>query len=499
MSNAAPSIDALEQRMVQFKHDPLGFVYYAFNWGQGALLNRSPHDWQIELLKYLGDQLVLGQLNAYEAIQIARRSGHGIGKSALVAWLILWALSTLTDTRGVVTANTDNQLKGKTWPELAKWHRMCITAEWFKFTATALFAADPKHEKTWRIDCVPWSENNTEAFAGLHNAGKRILLIFDEASAIPKTIYEVAEGALTDENTEIIWVQFGNPTRNQGRFHDSFNKLKHRWNVGSIDSRTVPGTNKVQIAKWIADYGEDSDFIRIRVRGLAPKASYNQYISADLVQKARNRPMEYTTPRVACVGVDVARFGDDESVIRTRIGRDARSIPTQHFRELSTTQLAGKVAEHVNYLKGQLSLRVVLFIDGGAMGGGVVDILLNLGYEVIEVLFGSGADNPKMYFNKRAEMYGRMRAWMKVGYLSEDDEQLETEATAVLYTMPKDVIQLEKKEQLKAREGFSPDDSDALACTFAYPVPDQKPTEVPLPFHNVSNARRTYDPYTPRD
>ena len=209
--------------------------------------------------------------------------------------------------------------------------------------------------------------------------------------------------------------------------------------------------------------------------------------------------MEYTTPRVACVGVDVARFGDDESVIRTRIGRDARSIPTQHFRELSTTQLAGKVAEHVNYLKGQLNLRVVLFIDGGAMGGGVVDILQNLGYEVIEVLFGSSADNPKMYFNKRAEMYGRMRAWLKVGYLSEDDDQLETEATAVLYTMPKDVIQLEKKEQLKAREGFSPDDSDALACTFAYPVPDQKPTEVPLPYHSVGNARRNYDSYTPRD
>jgi hypothetical protein len=93
-----------------------------------------------------------------------------------------------------------------------------INRHWFTYTATALYSADPAHEKTWRVDMTAWSENNTEAFAGLHNKGKRLLLIFDEASAIPDLIWEVAEGALTDEQTEIIWACFGNPTRNSGRF-----------------------------------------------------------------------------------------------------------------------------------------------------------------------------------------------------------------------------------------------------------------------------------------
>jgi hypothetical protein len=150
-------------------------------------------------------------LTIEEAIQIARASGHGIGKSALVAWIILWAISTFEDTKGVVTANTENQLKTKTWAEVSKWHRMFIARDLFKMTATALFANDPLHERTWRIDMVPWSERNTEAFAGLHNQGKRILVIFDEGSAIPDLIWEVTEGALTDQDTQIIWMAVRQP------------------------------------------------------------------------------------------------------------------------------------------------------------------------------------------------------------------------------------------------------------------------------------------------
>lgn len=492
--SAVPQELSLEDRIAGFTHDPWNFVLYSFPWGEGRLAGKQPHTWQRELLQELSTQLQLGYINAYEAIQIARRSGHGIGKSALVAWLVLWAMSTLVDTRGVVTANTDAQLKGKTWPELAKWHAMCITESWFKFTATALFSADPVHEKNWRIDCVPWSVNNTEAFAGLHNEGRRILLIFDEASAIENKIWEVAEGALTDENTEIIWIAFGNPTRNQGRFNDCFNKLRHRWSTDSIDSRTVPGTNKAQIQKWLEDYGEDSDFFRVRVKGQAPRASFNQLIGSDLVEDAQQRVMRYDRPKTVTLGVDCARYGDDDSVIYPRIGRDARSFPAIRLPGYSTTQLAAAIGEQINYFQG-LGLRVVTFVDGGYIGGAVVDILRDLGYEVVEVLFGSLADNPKEYVNKRAEMYGRMKKWLKVGYLPEDSEQFKTEATAVLYTMPKDVLQLERKEVLKDREGFSPDESDALATTFAYPIPEPSPAGVPQPVRADTNVRRNYNPY----
>ena len=205
----------LINKIATFTHDPLGFVLFAFDWGVGPLVEfpNGPDSWQREILTEIAQQLRAG-ISATEAIQIAVASGHGIGKSALVAWLIEWAMSTCEDCKGVVTANTENQLKTKTWAELAKWHRLCITSHWFKMTATALFAKDPAHEKTWRIDMVAWSEANTEAFAGMHNLGKRILLIYDEASAISDLIWEVSEGALTDSNTEIIWCCFGNPTQN---------------------------------------------------------------------------------------------------------------------------------------------------------------------------------------------------------------------------------------------------------------------------------------------
>src|SRR5690606_2066805 len=125
----------------------------------------GPEPWQVKLLEELRD----GLLTVEEAIQLARTSGHGIGKSACVSWIILWAISTFEDTRGVVTANTENQLKTKTWVELAKWYRLFIGRSLFEMTATALFSSDPEHERTWRIDMTPWSERNTEAFAGLHN------------------------------------------------------------------------------------------------------------------------------------------------------------------------------------------------------------------------------------------------------------------------------------------------------------------------------------------
>lgn len=186
---ADPECELLDE-IAGFAADPLGFVQFAFPWGEGELAKfTGPDEWQIEILTQLGDGLITLQ----EAIQIAIASGHGIGKSAFVAWLILWAICTREDTRGVVTANTDTQLRTKTWPELMKWHRLCICGHWFEVTATAIFSKQPQHEKTWRIDAVPWSETNTEAFAGLHNQGNRILLIFDEGSAIADKIWEVAE------------------------------------------------------------------------------------------------------------------------------------------------------------------------------------------------------------------------------------------------------------------------------------------------------------------
>src|SRR5262249_51245242 len=128
-----PEADLLDE-IAAYDHDPLGFVEFVFPWGEGELVGHDgPDEWQRDILGAVRDGMSLDK-----ALRIAVASGHGPGKSALVAWLILWAISTCVDTRGVVTANTQLQLKTKTWAELAKWHRLCICGHWFERTTTAI-------------------------------------------------------------------------------------------------------------------------------------------------------------------------------------------------------------------------------------------------------------------------------------------------------------------------------------------------------------------------
>ena len=440
------------------------------------------------MLTEIGDKLKAGRINLSEAIQIAIASGHGIGKSALVSWIILWAISTHADTKGVVTANTENQLKTKTWAELAKWKRLCINEHWFELTATALFAKDKEHEKTWRIDMVPWSERNTEAFAGLHNKGKRVLVIFDEASAIHDKIWEVSEGALTDDNTEIIWCCFGNPTQNVGRFRECFGKYKHRWFTKQIDSRTVKMTNKAQLQKWVDDHGEDSDFVRVRVRGVFPSASANSLIGPEEVELSVKRFYDKSLYEHSAkiLGVDVARQGDDSSVVCLRQGLVA--FPMREMRIPDTMLVAGQVAQEIN--KHQTD---AVFVDGsGGYGAGVVDALRQTGYTPTEVQFAGKALDIR-YFNKRSEMWFEMVNWIKQGGVIPDDKELIEELCAATYTYQGDKFRLCAKDDIKEIIGRSPDKADALALTFAYPVAPLTKTLIP---RRSDNAKRSeYNPY----
>ena len=490
-----------------FAHDPLGFVRFAYPWGEAGteLADATgPREWQCALLGELGRRLrEANDLIALLPILMARASGHGVGKSTVAAWVLHWALSTMPDTRVVLTANTDGQLRNKSWPEVAKWLRLAINQHWFRATATAVYSADPEHERLWRADAIPWSVENTEAFAGLHNHGRRIVLMFDEASAIADKIWEVSEGALTDEDTEIVWLAFGNPTRNTGRFRECFGRFRHRWNHGHIDSREVEGTNKAQIEQWLHDYGEDSDFFRVRVRGVFPHAGSMQFIASDLVEAAAgpDRQVLLVRDEPLIMGVDVARFGDDASIIRFRRGRDARTLPPIKLRGADTMELAARVADESCRYRVE-----AIFIDGGGVGGGVVDRCRQIGLSVTEVQFGSKSDRAPVgqdraigFANKRAEIWGALRDWLSGGAI-DNDPDLIADLTGVEFGYVlrdgRAAIQLERKEDMKRRGLASPDNGDALALTFAYPV---LASEVSRSHRPGRLYRSDYNPYAIRD
>lgn len=477
------SEDLIEQ-LAQFRHDPLGYAQWAYPWGEvGELRHQALKAWQEETLDEIGDSL---RSDPGRPIRIARATGHGVGKSALVAIINDWAFNTCVDTKGVVTANTETQLRTKTWVEMAKWNRLSIARSLNRLAATSLYSADPEHERTWRIDMVPWSERNTEAFAGLHNYGRRIILTMDEASAIPDLIYEVAEGALTDENTEIIQLLFGNPTRNSGRFRETApdGKFGKRWNFRSLDSRTVEGTNKEQLQEWEEDYGEDSDFFKVRVRGMFPDADGESFIARSEALAATLRPLPEKEHDDIVLGVDVARFGGDLSVIQPRRGRNARMKP-RVYAGMDTVALAYAVRDMVIEMSP-----VAVFVDEGNMGAGVVDTLRDMRLPTIihGVNFGAGADGytPEECLNKRMELWLMMRSWLRNGGcifsdLPSVERTLPDELCAPSYGFASkvkgrgDALQLEAKKDIKKRLGFSTDFSDALALTFAIPLPAKRP------------------------
>lgn len=479
-----------------FTHNSRGYVRYAFPWGEGELAEHAgPRAWQDDTLGII-DEHLSNPATRFSPCRIAVASGHGIGKSALISMIVCWALDTCEDTRVVITANTEGQLLTKTSPEIGKWRRLSITSSWWKPTATAIASMQMDHDKQWRCDLVTWSENNTEAFAGLHNQGKRIVVVYDEASGIADKVWEVTLGAQTDENTEIIWIAFGNPTLNTGAFRECFGRHRHLWHNRQIDSRTVEGTNKAYLQEIIDTYGEESDIAKVRVRGMFPSASSMQFIGQELVDAARSREVKEGLSAAPLIyGVDCARFGDDHSVLAKRCGDDARSRPWKRWYKMDSMQIAGDIA-----LEAQQEHPDAIFVDAGNIGAAIIDRLRQLGVEnVFEVWFGGEGRDAEWNgvrvrtVNKRAEIWTNMRSWLRHGCIP-DDQALNDDLVGPLYSFAADDtrIQLERKKDMKKRGLASPDDGDALACTFAEPV---APRAVPGYLNPANYRRSTYDRY----
>lgn len=484
--------------------DPLGYVMMMFPWDSDASIQLvklapeyrdrfdceyGPDKWACEFLDDLGAEIRERGFNGktpVAPIKWSTASGHGIGKTALVAWLVKFIMDTRPYAKGTITANTADQLKSKTWAEVGKWHRRSLTRDWFEYSSSRgnMSLAHKDYSNEWFCTAQTCREENSEAFAGQHAPNSTSFYIFDEASAIPEKIFDVREGGTTDGEPMVF--DFGNPTRNSGPFFENtIGRFSHRYTTRTIDSRDVAITNKERLKQWVDDYGEDSDFVRVRVRGVFPSASSLQFIPSDLVSDAMERELVPATRADALVlGVDVARFGDDESVIYPRFGNDCRSFPPEKYSGLDTMQLVGKVTGKVQEFRGMGVEVAAIFVDGTGVGGGVADVLMSMGYNVIEIQFGSRPNDPDKYRYRSDELWGTMRDNLPRLALPTRRSQLGTEIFADLtqrefgYTAGEQRIHLETKKDMKARGIKSPDIGDALALTFAVPVAPALPTEL---------------------
>ena len=412
--NNGPSSNEQEliTRILSFKYDPLGFVMYAFPWGKdGTPLAKikGPRSWQKKEFIRIRDHL-RGNVRLMEMglppvpLYLAISSGRGPGKSAFLAMLNLWVKSCWIGATGIITANTESQLRSRTMAELGKWHILMINSHWFEKNSMSLrprkWFSDlietqlKMDTQYYYIEAQSWSADNPDAFAGAHNQ-VGMIVSFDEASGIDDPIWNVTEGFFTDVSPLRIWVAISNPRRNTGRFFDCFHKDSEFWEHRYIDSRTVEGVD-AGVYQRIADkYGEDHDITRIEVKGEFPRTGSNQFISREIVSDAAERLVDTDGDYPLLMGVDVARFGDDSSVIRFRRGRDARSIPTNRYKGLNTMELADEVAGLINEMNPD-----GIFVDGGGVGGGVVDRLRQLGYKIIEVQSGEKASSTEKMNSK---------------------------------------------------------------------------------------------------
>ena len=462
--------------------NPVNFVKYVYPWGQpGTPLEKfsGPRKWQLEELERMNEHIIRNKEKIARGenpvmYRLGIASGRGPGKSAFLSWIGHFVMSVATGSTVIYTANTEQQLKSRTWAEYGKWLTMAINGHWFDKTATTVRPQqwfEKLLKEDLRIDtgyyyaqAQLWSEENPDAFAGAHNP-HGICVIYDEASGIPIPIWTVSEGFFTEPELHRYWFCMSNPRRNSGGFFEVFHKHRDHWNTKHIDSREVEGTDPAVYEAIIRQHGPDSDEARVEVYGKFPSQGDKQFIATGLVEEAQLREVTPDAHAPLIMGVDIARYGDDSSVIRFRQGRDARSIAPVKFKRIDNMDLAYRVAELIDKYNPD-----AVNIDAGN-GSGVIDRLKELGYKVNEVGFGS-KPNDQQWFNKRTEMYADVRAWLGGGCI-DSDQQLYDDLIGPEYYFPGADgyrISLETKEQMKKRGLASPDEGDALALTFAVRV-----------------------------
>ena len=483
---------SLRDEVAKCYADPLRYVELVFPWGEGVLEGRTVRPWQREYLIEWGNQIKARRFNGVDPvppIQFSTVSGHGPGKTCLTAWIIKFLHDTRPYSRGTVTANTSTQLNSRTWAELGKWHNLSLTKHWSDYHRSVgnMSLINKQHPDEWFVRAFTARKENSEAFQGQHAEGSSSFYVFDEASGIASQIYSAAYGGLV--GGESHFHEFGNGTQSSGEFYLHHHRQRSLWTTRNISSIDVLGMTDL-FQRWIDSYGIHSDFVKVRVLGQFPSLGTLQFIPTDWVDRcmALDPVILPTDPLV--FGVDVAREGDDMSVIYPRRGRGAHGEP-EHIEALhtpDTTELASRVSARYTAERPD-----AIFMDGGGVGGPVCDLTRKLGVPIIEVNSANKPPDPR-YANFRAYMWGQMKEAIRLGVALPKDEQLKEDLIGVQYgyRLSDNAVLLEAKKDMKKRGLASPDKADALALTYSFAVPHRQPANPD--FWNNPNASMATKP-----
>jgi hypothetical protein len=427
----------------RYHGDPVRFVK--------EMLQVTPDDWQAELMRAVasGDR------------RITVRSGHGVGKSATLAWIALWFVLTRYPSKTVMTAPSSTQLFDALFAELrGQINNLPPFLKELLVVTTDKISLKAAPDEVF-ISARTSRAETPEALAGVHSAN--VLLLVDEASAVPSQVFEAASGSMSAHNATTILT--GNPTRGSGFFYDSHTRMRDQWKVFHVSCVGSPRVAPEFVEEMKLRYGEDSNAFRVRVLGDFPTSDDDTIISLDLAESATTRDVSGNPLSDLIWGLDVARFGNDRSVLCRRQGNLVLDLKV--WKNLDLMQLCGAVKAEYDIADRKPGS---IAIDAIGMGAGVVDRLRELGLPVVGI---NVSESPSVgnYRNLRAELWYRARDWLaKRDCKIPKDDTLIAELTSVRYLFSSTgKVQVESKEDMKRRGLPSPDVADSFILTFSAP------------------------------
>ncbi len=436
------------EKIRRWREDPVSFVVEVFN--------VMPDPWQVDALKAFARER-----------RISMQACKGPGKTATLAWMMWNFMATRPYPKIAATSITAENLSDNLWAELSKWMNR---SQWLKdeFLWTKTRVVNKKHAANWFMTARTWPKTGDETqqadtLAGLHE--DYMLFVLDESGGIPNAVMATAEAALAS-GIECKLVQAGNPTTLNGPLHRASTTDRNQWYVIEItsDPESPNRTPRVS-AQWAQEmidrYGREHPWVLVNVMGKFPPSSLNGLFSEEDIEAAFSRQVKEADYRSAQkrLGIDVARFGDDKTIIVPRQG--LRVFKWEEMRSQDSFQIASKIAQ----MKIAEKSEVEFIDDTGGWSAGVQDVFNRAHSSLVPVNFASKSDDPR-YMNKRAEMYWRFSEWIKRGALPRSVE-LKKSLLATKYFFIGNKIQLIDKDLIKQEIGFSPDEADSIVTTFA--------------------------------